>query len=140
MNPESHTKTKLALYRRGSVAPLRRLIGELDVRQEMTRDIDIIIEKVREHLPTAAVNQLMVVNPTDDDGIWWFSLPDVERDVHVESSFGNCPFLIETTEQSSEEALRASSVDQAVQQIVEYLTAASKQLAPIILTAEPYWP
>jgi hypothetical protein len=80
MNPESHTKTKLALYRRGSVAPLRRLIGELDVRQEMTRDIDIIIEKVREHLPTAAVNQLMVVNPTDDDGIWWFSLPDVERE------------------------------------------------------------
>ena len=106
----------------------------------MTRDIDIIIEKVREQLPAVVVNQLNVVHPTDDDGIWWFSLPDETRDVHVESSSGNCPFLIETREQSSEEALRASSVDQAVQLIVEYLTAASRQIAPIILTSERYWP
>ena len=116
------------------------MVHALIVRLEMTRDIDIIIEKVREQLPAVAVDQLTVANPTDDDGIWWFSLPDEKRDVHVESSFGNCPFLIETSEQSPEEALRASSVDQAVQLIVEYLTAASKQLAPIILTAERYWP
>ena len=83
---------------------------------------------------------LEVANQTDDDGIWWFSLPGEKRDVHVESSFGNGPFLIETGEQSSEEALRASSVDQAVQLIVEYLTAVSKQIAPVILNAERYWP
>ena len=115
-------------------------MSRLDVRQEMARDIDMITENVREQLPGVTVEQLKVVHPADDDGIWWFSLSDVKRDVHVESSFGNCPFLIETSEQSSGEALRASSVDQTVQLIVEYLTAASKQIAPIILTAERYWP
>ena len=106
----------------------------------MLRDIDIIIAKVREQLPAVAVEQLQVVHPADDDGIWWFSLPGVKRDVHVESSFATCPFVIETDEQSSDKALRASSVDQAVQLIVEYLAAASKQLAPIILSGERYWP
>jgi hypothetical protein len=106
----------------------------------MARDIDIIIEKVRERLPVVAVRQHEVVNPADDDGIWWFSLPGVKRDVHVESSFASCPFVIETDEQSSGEALRASSVEQTVQLIVEYLVAASKQSGAILLSAERYWP
>ena len=106
----------------------------------MVRDIDIIIEKVRERMPAVAVRQHEVTHPADDDGIWWFSLPGVNRDVHVESSYANCPFVIETDEQSSGEALRAATVDQAVQLVVEYLTAAAKQPEAIFLNAERYWP
>lgn len=106
----------------------------------MARDVETIITKVRERLPAVAVRQLEVTHPSDDDGIWWFSLPDLKGDVHVESSSGNCPFVIETHEQSSGEALRASSVAQCSQLIVEYLTAASKQAGPVFLSAERYWP
>lgn len=106
----------------------------------MTRDIDVIIKKVRERLPAVAVRQHVVVHPSDDDGIWWFSLPSVKRDVHVESSSASCPFVIETDEQSSGEARRASSVDQSVQLITEYLTAVSKQSGPVFLSAKRYWP
>jgi len=106
----------------------------------MLRDIDIIIEKVRERLPTVAVRQFEVVHPSDDDGIWWFSLPGVERDIQIESSYASCPFLIETEEQSSSEALRGLSVDQTVQLIIAYLIAASTQSGRVLLSAERYWP
>jgi hypothetical protein len=35
-----------------------------------------------------------VTHPADDDGIWFFRNGDVE--VQIESSTGNCPFLIES--------------------------------------------
>ena len=105
----------------------------------MTRDIDIIIKLATERLPALVVRQHDPTDSCGDDGIWWFSLPGVNRDVHVESSMAACPFIIETNEQSLAEALRASSVDQAVQLVVEYLTSASKQQGPIHLSAERYW-
>jgi hypothetical protein len=106
----------------------------------MARDIDIIIEHAREQLPAVIVRQHDAMNSSDDEGIWWFSMPGVKRDVHVESSSATCPFVIETDEQSSGEALRASSVDQAVQLVVEYLTAAARESGPIHPNAERYWP
>jgi hypothetical protein len=106
----------------------------------MARDIDSIIKQVRERLPALMVRQHEVAHSSDDAGIWWFSLPGVKRDVHVESSSATCPFIVETDEQSSGEALRASSVDQVVHLVVDYLIAASKQSAPIYLSAERYWP
>jgi hypothetical protein len=106
----------------------------------MMRDIDTVIEMVRGQLPMLAVRQHEVARSSDDDGVWWFSLPGVKRDVHIESSSATCPFIIETDEQSSGEALRASSVDQAANLIIEYLTAASAQPEAIFLVAERYWP
>ena len=105
----------------------------------MTRDIDIIIQQVLARLPALVVRQHDATHSSDDDGVWCFSVPGVKRDIHVESSLASCPFLIETNEQSCAEALRASSVNHAVELITEYLIAASKQSGPIHLSAERYW-
>ena len=105
----------------------------------MVRDIDIIIKEARERLPALMVRQHEDAHSSGDDGIWWFSLPGVKRDVHIESSSATCPFVVETDDQSSDEALRASSVDQAVRLIVEYSTAASTRSGPIYLSADRYW-
>ena len=58
------------------------------------KDIDLIIEKVKEHLPKVEVEQLKVKFPADDDGIWFFRLPDVKQNIQIESSYGLCPFLL----------------------------------------------
>lgn len=101
----------------------------------MTRDIDLVIGQVWERLPAVIVRQHQVSNPLDDDHIWWFSLPQVPRNVQVEPTTVNCQFLLETDEQSSATALRASSVAEAVRLIVEYLTRASTQPGPVFLDA-----
>jgi hypothetical protein len=62
----------------------------------MERDIDQIIASVKEQIPKVHVEQLRVTHAADDDGIWWFGMPPNRKDVQVESSTGNCPFLIET--------------------------------------------
>jgi len=51
------------------------------------RDIDLIIEKVKQRFADIEVEQLKVKFPADDDGIWWFSLPDVKQAIHVESGY-----------------------------------------------------
>ena len=105
---------------------------------KMQRDIDQIIHQIALRLPSVVVTQLKVPHPSDDDGVWWFSLPGVKSDIHVESSAGTCPFVIETVEQSSGEALRASSVEQAVQFISDYLSAAAEGRS-IHLDGERFW-
>ncbi len=85
------------------------------------RDIDLIVEKVKEQLPEIKVSQLQKSHPADDDGIWWFSLPGVEKDIQIESSFGNCPFIIETNELCCENARQSNSIDEIVVMVVEYL-------------------
>jgi hypothetical protein len=87
----------------------------------MDRDIDQIIKQVRQRLPDIEVVQLKKSLPADDDGIWWFTLPDVEKDIQIESSFGNCPFIVETDELCCESARKAETVDEAVSMIVDYL-------------------
>jgi hypothetical protein len=90
----------------------------------MNRDIDRIIEQVRQRLPDVRVQQHWVPDPrTADDGIWWFYLPGVENDIQIESSLGSRPFLVEHTEmESTAEAVVAHTVDQAVEKIVSYLS------------------
>ena len=87
------------------------------------RDIDEIISKVAQALPTSWVRQLEVKYPDDDDGIWFFWLPDVKQNIQIESSFGMCPFIVETDEQSSYDARKARTVDEAVSMIVDYLNS-----------------
>ncbi len=56
-----------------------------------------IIALVQSSLPTVQWSRLIVHHPgADDDGIWFFSLPDEPGDVQIESTFGVCPFVVET--------------------------------------------
>jgi hypothetical protein len=89
----------------------------------MGRDIDQIIEKVKQRLPAVNVRQHWVRNPgVDDDGIWWFSLPGIGKDIQIESSWGMCPFKVERDDmRSSSEAETADSVERSVEMIVSYL-------------------
>jgi hypothetical protein len=90
----------------------------------MDRDIDRVIALVRGRLPSVSVVQWHKTHPGDDDGIWWFRLPGVERDIQLESSFGTCPFLVEHDDmRSTAEQWRAASVEQAAEAVVGYLEA-----------------
>jgi hypothetical protein len=87
-----------------------------------TRDIDQVITAVKSRVPGVVVWQMHKTHPGDDDGIWRFGLPGVERNIQLESSFGTCPFLVEHDDmQSSAEQWRAQAVEQAVQAVVGYL-------------------
>jgi hypothetical protein len=88
----------------------------------MARDIDQIITSVREQLPEVEVDQWQKMHPTDDDGMWFFSLPGVSGEIQLESATGSCPFSVESDAMSrSEQATRASTVDDAVKSVTEYL-------------------
>jgi hypothetical protein len=58
-------------------------------------DVHRIVDLVRQRLPGLTVEQLQVRWPADDNGLWFFSLPNLPSDVQIESHTGNCPFLIE---------------------------------------------
>ncbi len=63
----------------------------------MPRDIDQITELLRRHIPGVQITQLQVTHPgADDDSIWFITVPGREGEVQIESSSGNCPFLIES--------------------------------------------
>jgi len=83
----------------------------------MARDIEKIVEEVRRLLPTVQITQMHKCHPADDDGLWWFRLPDFKPDIQIESSTGNCPFLIE----NSTTRLTAKTVKEVVGAIVSYL-------------------
>jgi hypothetical protein len=87
--------------------------------QTQIRDVDRIIEGVRQTFPEAVVDQLKVTHPADDDCIWYFHLPENPKDdIQIESSYGNCPFLIENMR--SNDCRRGKSVEQIVSIICEY--------------------
>ncbi len=92
----------------------------------MKRDIDQIIEKVRHQIPHVIIYQHTKIHPADDDGIWWFGLPGIEKDIQVESSYGQCTFIVETDELCSENARTVRTVDEAVLMITEYLRSLAK--------------
>ena len=104
----------------------------------MPRDINQIIEQVTQRLPGAVATQMGPTHASDDDGLWWFSLPGVAPRIQIESPSGACPFLVESDEQSSGEALRAGTIDEAVKFIVDYLIAASEGRS-LRLHGELYW-
>ncbi len=90
----------------------------------MGRDIDEIIKRVRELLPNVIIEQLHVSHPgVDDDGLWFFKLPNNDqRDIQIESSCGQCPFILEHNEMRGiSDRWTAKSVDEAVEKIVGYL-------------------
>jgi len=94
------------------------------------RDVDRIIELVKGRFPTVVVEQLKVTHLADDDGIWFFSLPPIRKDIQIESSNGMCPFLVEhdDMEETATEKLGVS-VDRTVELIAGYLLRVSPESA-----------
>jgi hypothetical protein len=90
----------------------------------MGRDIDAIVERVKTLIPNVMVEQLRVKFPgVDDDGLWFFGLPGIDRDIQIESPTGNCPFWVEHDGMAtSSEARTANTIDAAVEEVVEYLS------------------
>lgn len=81
-----------------------------------TRDIDCIIDSVRTRHPEIVIEQLQVLHPgVDDDGLWFFTRPTSPIGLHLESSSGSCPFIIETD--ANNIASTVTSVEQAIQMI-----------------------
>lgn len=83
------------------------------------RDIDEIIEKVTLRFPNVKVWQIEVKYPTDDDGIWYFWLPENSDDLQIENSWGQCPFIIETNRNA--QARHGDTVVEVVSIICEHL-------------------
>ena len=84
------------------------------------RDVDEIIRLVRTICPAVGVQQLRVSHPgADDDGIWFFELPDCEFEVQIASSQGMCPFVIETDE--NDVRITATSIEDTVQAVTSLL-------------------
>jgi len=94
----------------------------------MTRDIDQIIIGVRRRFPNVAVDQLKVSHPGDDDGLWFFALPGIRKDIQIESPSGMCPFIVEHDDmKSSSEALQASSIEEVIDAVSSYLQTLATQ-------------
>lgn len=87
------------------------------------RDIDKIIEQIRQLFPLVKIEQLKVSNPADDDGIWYFWLSEnPSDDIQIENasiSYGDCPFLIENNR--NDERLFGNTIEEVIKIISEHL-------------------
>lgn len=91
-----------------------------------SRDIEAVIEGVRAAIPSVIVVQLDQPHPADDNGLWWFRLRGLSRDIQLESSTYDCPFLVEHSDMAStSEAITVHSVPEAVSSVVSYLHSIS---------------
>jgi hypothetical protein len=64
-------------------------VSQNNQSQTQLRDVDRIIEGVRQTFPEVIVDQLRVTHPADDDGLWYFHLPENPKDdIQIESSYG----------------------------------------------------
>ena len=81
------------------------------------RDIEAIIRQLQLVQPDVRTEQLRVSHPgADDDGLWFFRHRTTDVEVQLESSTGNCPFLVERTD--SADRFQACTVQQAVLLVV----------------------
>ena len=79
----------------------------------MERDIDQIIERLKIDIPGVLIDQLKVSHPrADDDGLWFVKIPGRNGEVQIESSFGVCPFVIESD--FNNERLDGRTIDEVV--------------------------
>ena len=83
------------------------------------RDIDSIIEAIRNEYPNLLTQQLQVTWPADDDGLWFFKQTDSPCEVQLESPEGSFPFLVESNEHG--ERQHVQTVSQAVELIKRWL-------------------
>jgi hypothetical protein len=81
------------------------------------RDIDTIINRIKELDSLVDILQLEAKYSGDDDGIWYFRLDGAE--VQVESSDGMSPFLIEGDKES--QVVSNANIDMTISSICEFL-------------------
>src|SRR5262249_22214255 len=82
----------------------------------MPRDIDHIIERLRDELPGVEVAQLQATHPgADDDVVWFIKIPGREGAVQIESPHGNCPFLVESD--LTDDRIYGRTIDEVVQKV-----------------------
>jgi hypothetical protein len=74
---------------------------------------------VQLELPLVRWEQLGVTLPGDDDGLWFFWIPDVPGEVQIESSDGVCPFLVETDKH--DDCVTTHTPHETADKIVEWL-------------------
>jgi hypothetical protein len=98
----------------------------------MSRDIDQIIERVRNLIHDVQVEQLCVSHPgVDDDGLWFFQLPGIAKNIQIESSQGVCPFIVEHNDMKcSADAETAWSVEEAVNKVWAHLASLKDDAGP----------
>ena len=79
-----------------------------------------IISLVRESYPDIRWTRLWVKHPgADDDGLWFFWLAEESGDVQIESSYGVCPFIVETDKH--DEHFTGDSVEKTAEMVVRWL-------------------
>lgn len=79
-----------------------------------------IIALVRETYPDVRWTRLWVKHPSADDvGLWFFWLAEESGDVQIESSFGVCPFVVETDKHN--ERFIGDSVEKVAETVVKWL-------------------
>jgi hypothetical protein len=83
------------------------------------RDVDRIIGWVSARLPDVQWQQLKVMFPADDDGLWFFDLPGGRNTVQIESSSGMCPFVVE--HDLTEERYQGDTVEEVSAKVIEWL-------------------
>ena len=79
------------------------------------RDIDQVIAALRRRHPDLRFEQRPVTYAAVDDGIWFINLPSTSFEVQLESSTGNCPFLVESS--LSPERLHAATIGEAINMV-----------------------
>lgn len=104
-------------------------IGAL--RRAPILDVDHVMELVATALPDISVVQHHDAWPADDEGVWFFRLPNVEHTIQLESSTGMCPFFIEHDGMPSPAeggGWNAASIEEATRMVVEYLRSEATAL------------
>jgi len=87
------------------------------------RDIDQIIELLVGRIPDIQISQLKVTHPADDDGLWFIKVPERTEEVQIESSSGNCPFVIESN--FDNESYEGASVHEVAENVLALLSKIS---------------
>jgi hypothetical protein len=78
-------------------------------------DIDTLIAEVWKRFAGLKVDQYQYVWPADNDGIWWFSLPNISRHetVNIQTGDGMLPFY--------EDQLKLTTMEEAVGRVCNLL-------------------
>jgi hypothetical protein len=84
----------------------------MEMANQVRRDIDHIIERVRAEIPGLQVKQLEVLHEGDDNGLWFITAGAKAGEVQIESQNGSCPFLIEST--FSDDRYHGGTVEEVV--------------------------
>ena len=79
------------------------------------RDIDMVIAALRRRHSDLRVEQRPGAYAAVDEGIWFINLPPASTEVQLESSTGNCPFMVEST--SSPERMHAATVGETINMV-----------------------